>query len=294
VITHAPNDLSALDDVRLAAALATGAGDVLLGLRRRADADRRDGTALDAGASDLRRAGDAAAQSWLAEALAGARPSDAVLSEEAADDPRRLTADRVWIIDPLDGTREFGEHTEDGRWRDDFAVHVALWRRDAGPAGLAGLAGGAVALPACDVVYSSGVRIVAAAGAASDVLGGSRPLRIAVSRSRPPEVATRLAERDDVELVPMGSVGVKVSRVLDGTVDAYLHAGGQHEWDSAAPVAVALASGFVATRLDGSALVYNQPTPWSPDLVVCHPALTAHLRDLLTWAGVDHASAERA
>ena len=159
---------------------------------------------------------------------------------------------------------------------------------------LAGLAGGAVALPACDVVYSSGSRIVPAAGAASDVLGGSRPLRIAVSRSRPPEVATRLAERDDVELVPMGSVGVKVSRVLDGTVDAYLHAGGQHEWDSAAPVAVALASGFVATRLDGSALVYNQPTPWSPDLVVCHPALAAHLRDLLTWAGVDHASAERA
>ena len=92
----------------------------------------------------------------------------------------------------------------------------------------------------------------------------------------------------------MGSVGVKVSRVLDGTVDAYLHAGGQHEWDSAAPVAVALASGFVATRLDGSALVYNQPTPWSPDLVVCHPALAAHLRDLLTWAGVDHAPAERA
>ena len=82
--------------------------------------------------------------------------------------------------------------------------------------------------------------------------------------------------------------------MLDGTVDAYLHAGGQHEWDSAAPVAVALASGFVATRLDGSPLVYNQPTPWSPDLVVCHPALAAHLRDLLTWAGVDHASAERA
>ena len=286
MITHAPNDLSALDDVRLAAALATGAGDVLLGLRRRADADRRDGTALDAGASDLRRAGDAAAQSWLAGALAGARPDDAVLSEEAADDPRRLTADRVWIIDPLDGTREFGEHLDDGRWRDDFAVHVALWRRDAG------LAGGAVALPACDVVYSSGLRIVPAAGAASDVLGGSRAIRIAVSRSRPPEVATRLAERDDVELVPMGSVGVKVSRVLDGTVDAYLHAGGQHEWDSAAPVAVALASGFTATRLDGSPLVYNQPTPWSPDLVVCPPALAAHLRDLLTWAGVDHVSAE--
>ena len=121
------------------------------------------------------------------------------------------------------------------------------------------------------------------------MLEGRRPLRIAVSRSRPPEVAARLAERDDVELVPMGSTGVKVSRVLDGTVDAYVHAGGQHEWDSAAPVAVALASGFVATRLDGSPLVYNQPSPWSPDLVVCHPALAAHLRRLLGEAGVEPA-----
>ena len=288
MITHAPSDLSTLDDVRLAAALARGAGDVLLGLRRRADADRPDGTTLDAGASDLRRAGDAAAQSWLAGALAGARPGDSVLSEEAADDPRRLTAARVWIIDPLDGTREFGEHLEDGRWRDDFAVHVALWRRDAG------LASGAVALPACDAVYSSGERIVPAVGAAGEVIQGRRPIRIAVSRSRPPEVAARLAERDDVQLVPMGSTGVKVSRVLDGTVDAYLHAGGQHEWDSAAPVAVAVASGFVATRLDGSVLVYNQPTPWSPDLVVCHPELAAHLRGLLTWSGVDQISAEPA
>ena len=285
MITHAPHDLSALDDVDLAAALAAGAGDVLLGLRLQADADRPDGVAAEAGAADLRKAGDAAAQAWLASALAGARPDDAILSEEAADDPRRLTASRVWIIDPLDGTREFGEHRDDGGWRDDFAVHVALWRRDGG------LAEGAVALPACDVVYSSGRAVAPDADAARAVLEGARPLRVAVSRSRPPEVAARLAERDDVELVPMGSTGVKVARVLDGTVDAYVHAGGQHEWDSAAPVAVAVGSGFVATRLDGSPLVYNQPTPWSPDLVVCHPGLAPRLRELLTAAGVPEAGA---
>jgi 3'(2'), 5'-bisphosphate nucleotidase len=288
VITHAPHDLSALDDVRLAAALAAGAGDVLLGLRLQADADRPEGEPVDAGATELRRAGDAAAQSWLARALADARPGDAILSEEAADDPRRLTAERVWIIDPLDGTREFGEHRDDGGWRDDFAVHVALWRRDEG------LAGGAVALPACDVVYSSGERLVPDPDAAREVLAGVRPMRIAVSRSRPPEVAARLAERDDVTLVPIGSTGVKVSRVLDGTVDAYVHAGGQHEWDSAAPVAVALASGFVATRLDGSPLVYNQPDPWSPDLVVSHPGLAARLRSLLAAAGVAQVGAQPA
>ncbi len=83
----------------------------------------------------------------------------------------------------------------------------------------------------------------------------------------------------------MGSVGVKIARVLDGTVDAYVHAGGQHEWDSAAPVAVALASGFTATRLDGSPLAYNRPDPWSPDLVVCHPGLEGRVRELLACGG---------
>jgi 3'(2'), 5'-bisphosphate nucleotidase len=277
VITHAPRDLSALDDVRLAAALAEGAGEVLLQLRR--DADAVDGRLGDA-SGDLRKAGDAGSQAWLAAALADARPGDAVLSEEGVDDPRRLLADRVWIIDPLDGTREFGERLESGGWRDDFAVHVALWRRDGG------LVGGAVALPACGVTYSSGTPVLPAPSAAAAVLGGTRPIRVAVSRTRPPEVAQAMADRGDVELVPMGSTGAKVARVLDGTVDAYVHAGGQHEWDSAAPVAVAQAAGFVATRLDGSPLVYNQPRPWSPDLIVCHPALAAHLRGLLTAAGV--------
>ena len=283
MITHAPRDLSALDDVRLAAALAEGAGEVLLQLRRDADAAAALDRPAAEGAGELRKAGDAGAQAWLAAALAEARPGDAVLSEEAVDDPGRLVADRVWIIDPLDGTREFGERLEDGGWRDDFAVHVALWRRDAG------LASGAVALPACGVTLSSGIPVRPDA-TASAVLDGTRPIRVAVSRTRPPEVARAMADGGGVELVPMGSTGAKVARVLDGTVDAYVHAGGQHEWDSAAPVAVAQAAGFVATRLDGSPLVYNQPRPWSPDLVVCHPALAAHLRGLLAAAGVVEAA----
>jgi 3'(2'), 5'-bisphosphate nucleotidase len=282
VIIHVPHDLSGLDDARLAAALAAGAGEALLGLRAVAATSGSGGDP-----TELRRAGDATAQGWLANALEDVRPGDAVLSEEAADDRRRLTADRVWIIDPLDGTREFAERTEDGGWRDDFAVHVALWHRGQG------LAAGAVALPACGTLIASVEPVTPDPAAADQVLGGHRRLRVAVSRSRPPAVATRLATRDDVELVPIGSVGVKVARVLDGTVDAYVHAGGQHEWDSAAPVAIALASGFTATRIDGSPLVYNRPDPWLPDIVVCHPALATHLRGLLDWAGVEPARTKR-
>ncbi|WP_278235140.1 inositol monophosphatase family protein [Isoptericola sp. AK164] len=279
----------ALDDDSLAVALAEGAGQVLLGLRTAIDA--ADGS-FDA--RELKDAGDAAAQSWLAAALAHARPSDAVLSEEAKDDAARLDADRVWIIDPLDGTREFSERSDDGAasggWRDDFAVHVALWARGVDDAtdGPGGLATSAVALPARAVVHTTGSPSSATDqdAAARAVLAGDRPLRIAASRSRPPAFVAALAERDDVELVPMGSAGVKVVSVVDGTVDAYVHGGGQYEWDSAAPVGVALAAGHVATRLDASALEYNRQDPWLPDLFVCHPALAAHLRDALQEVGV--------
>lgn len=267
-----------LSDGELAVALALGAGEVLCGLRATVDAD---GGSFVAG--ELKDAGDAASQSWLAAALAHARPADAVLSEEAVDSPARLTADRVWIIDPLDGTREFAERAGDG-WRDDFAVHVALW--DRGAARSDRLAAGAVGLPARGAVPSTldaGARL-SDAGA---VLAGRRPLRLAASRSRPPRFVQDLAARGDVELVPMGSAGVKVVSVVDGTVDAYVHAGGQYEWDSAAPVAVALAAGLDCTRLDGSALEYNRQDPWLPDLFVCHPAVAAHLRAALTAVGVD-------
>jgi 3'(2'), 5'-bisphosphate nucleotidase len=269
-------DLS--DDVRLAAALAEGAGRVLVALRARAGTGDLplDGRALGA-------AGDAAAQAWLAAALAEHRPADAILSEEAEQDPARLAAARVWIIDPLDGTREFAEIDPDGSRRTDFAVHVALWDRERG------LVAGAVALPGRGQVFHTGSVPPATADAARAVLAGDRPVRIAASRTRPPAVVGRLAVRDDVELVPMGSNGVKVIAVVEGAVDAYIHAGGQYEWDSAAPVAVAHAAGLVATRLDGSPIEYNKPDPWSPDLLVCHAALVAHVRRLLAEAGPDDA-----
>jgi 3'(2'), 5'-bisphosphate nucleotidase len=259
----APSD----DDLAVAAALASGAGEVLVALRD---------TARDLPSSELKDAGDAAAQAWLAAALAAARPDDAVLSEEAADDISRVEADRVWIIDPLDGTREFSERAGEG-WRDDFAVHIALWQRDHG------LTHAAVSLPARGVVHTTSAGDAAGALAASvqEVLDGVRPLRLAISRSRPPRVVHLMAEEAGVEVVPMGSAGVKTVSVLDGTTDAYVHAGGQYEWDSAAPVAVVQSAGFVATRLDGSQLEYNRPNPWLPDLVVCHPALEAHLRALI-------------
>ncbi|HYO41960.1 MAG TPA: inositol monophosphatase family protein [Candidatus Limnocylindrales bacterium] len=271
-------DRAITDDAALAVALAAGAAQVLVALRERADA----GEAPRAG-TELGKAGDAAAQRWLADALAATRPYDAVLSEEAEGDASRLGAARVWIIDPLDGTREFGEIDPDGTRRTDFAVHVALW------ASGAGLVAGAVALPGRGIVLdSAGVLPVSDADARA-VLEGRRPLRIAASRTRPPAIVGRLAERADVDLVPMGSNGVKVVAVVEGRADAYIHAGGQYEWDSAAPVAVARAAGLIATRLDGSALAYNKPDPWSPDLVVCHPALVAHVHRLLAEAGPDDA-----
>lgn len=269
---------ASLGDDAFARALAAGAADVLLALRAAVDA--AGGSFV---AKDFKDAGDAAAQAWLAAALTAARPADAVLSEEAKDDASRTGAGRVWIIDPLDGTREFAERHTDGvragQWRDDFAVHVALWERGAG------LTVGAVALPAREQVLTT-ADVVGPAYDGAAVLTGVRPLRIAASRSRPPAFVAALAERDDVELVPMGSAGVKMMAVADGTVDAYVHGGGQYEWDSAAPVAVARSRGLVCTRLDGSELEYNRESPWLPDLFVCPPALAPHLRELLDTVGV--------
>ena len=265
----------ASDDARLAATLAAGAARVLLGLRDRVD----DGT-FRGDAVALRAAADATSQAYLMTELARARPGDVVLSEEAPDDRRRLVADRVWIIDPLDGTREYAERTADAAWRDDFAVHVALWQR-----GL-GLTDAAVALPARGVVYSTGTPIACTAQPITTADGQRRPVRIAVSRSRPPAFVGRLAVDGSAELVPLGSAGIKVMAVTDGTVDAYVHAGGQYEWDSAAPVAIALAAGMVATRLDGSPLVYNQANPWCPDLVICRPEWVGALESMLAADGL--------
>ena len=241
-------------DAAFAEDLAVSAAVVLADLRATSDLEGR----------ALKDAGDAASQRFLAERLASGRPDDSVLSEEAADSAARLSADRVWIIDPLDGTREFSEH------RDDWAVHVALWERGAG------LTAGAVASPG--IVHGTAAP-VGADRDVSDVLDGSRPLRLAVSRSRPPALVHELVERLGAETVPMGSAGVKTMAVVDGVVDAYVHGGGQYEWDSAAPVVVARAAGLHTSRLDGRPLEYNRENPWLPDLVVCAPALARLLLD---------------
>ena len=245
------------DDDRLAAGLAGEAGRRLLALRARGgDPD------------GLRRDGDRSSHEFLAAELAARRPGDAVLSEEGADDPARLTAGRVWIVDPLDGTREFGEPG-----RADWAVHVALW--DSGA-----LTAGAVALPAQRRILSTADPPAAAprrstADPGSAAAGRSLPvtLRLVVSRTRPPEFASRLAEATGAEIVPLGSAGAKAAAVICGEADGYVHSGGQHEWDSAAPVAVALAAGLHASRIDGSKLCYNQAEPWQPDILICQAAL---------------------
>ena len=247
----------ALSDTGLAAALARAAGNRLQELRR---------SLPGLPPAELKARGDAEAQAVLATGLAAARPSAAGLSEEATDDAARLTASRVWIVDPLDGTREFSER------RADWAVHVALWQDGA-------LVAGAVALPGLDVVLTSDPAPVVPGR-----VDGS-PLRIAVSRSRPPAAAMQVAEAMHAELVPMGSAGFKVAAVIRGDADMYVHGGGQYEWDSAAPVAVAQAAGLHASRLDGSPLRYNQPNPFLPDLVVCRPEVRQQLLRVLEELG---------
>lgn len=245
-------------DQDFATDLARGAGHILTQLRRQIGKSQYD-------AKELRDRGDQEAQRYLSDRLTGERPGDAVLSEEAADSEARLSAERVWIIDPLDGTREYSERA-DGIWRSDWAVHVALWTRQYG------LVAGAVAMPALDEVFEASLAQgdAEAASAHDPAAGLQRPLKLAASRSHPPELVDRIVKNCDVELVRMGSAGVKTMSVLKGETDAYIHDGGQYEWDSAAPVAVAQAHGLHATRLDGSQFEYNQANPWLPDLLICH------------------------
>jgi 3'(2'), 5'-bisphosphate nucleotidase len=235
-------------DHSLAASLASEAGRLLVDLRARVAADVDDPKALG-------REGDAAAHELLMRRLAAERPDDAVLSEEGVADPVRLDAERVWIVDPLDGTREFGEVP-----RSDWAVHVAL---TIGGEPVAG----AVALPGRDLTLGTGPL-------APDVppAWDGAP-RVLVSRSRPPAEALRIADVLGGELVPMGSAGAKAMAVVLGEADVYAHSGGQYEWDSCAPVAVARAAGLHTSRLDGSPLAYNRPDPYLPDLLICRPEL---------------------
>ncbi|MGN6375804.1 MAG: 3'(2'),5'-bisphosphate nucleotidase CysQ [Sphingomonas sp.] len=231
-----------MTDAELAAALARDAGDLLKRIRAEG---KETGKALGA-------RGDREANALILARLAAERPDDCVLSEEAKDDLGRCRAERVWIVDPLDGTREYAEG------REDWAVHVAL-----AVGGHPVL--GAVALPDRNLVLASDT--VTPPGAPRD-----RPIMV-VSRTRPPEIALKVAKALGAELLPMGSAGAKAMAVVDGRADIYLHAGGQYEWDNCAPAAVALGAGLHASRLDGSPLVYNNPDPSLPDLLVCSKAL---------------------
>jgi 3'(2'), 5'-bisphosphate nucleotidase len=234
-------------DGALAAHLADGAGRLLVDLRARLAAEGVDPRALG-------QEGDRRSHDLLMAGLAEARPDDAVLSEEGVADPVRLTRSRVWIVDPLDGTREFREVP-----RTDWAVHVAL-TVDGDPVA------GAVALPAQGRTLSTAVP-----PPLPPPTGG--PPRVVVSRSRPPAEAKRLADELGWELVSLGSAGAKAMAVVLGDADVYPHSGGQYEWDSAAPVAVARAAGLHTSRLDGSPLVYNRDDPYLPDLLICRPEL---------------------
>ncbi len=248
-----------MTDAELAAHLAECAGRILLQVR---DSGMFDGKALG-------KAGDQTANQFLVHALRQQRPDDGLLSEESQDTAERLGKSRVWIVDPVDGTREYGEA------RSDWAVHVGL--------AIDGVASvGAVALPGYDggiVLRTDQPRALPAAS--------TRP-RLVISRTRPAAEALAVAEALNGELVPMGSAGAKAMAVVLGEAEIYLHSGGQYEWDSCAPVAVALAHGLHCSRIDGAPMVYNQPDTWLPDLLICRtqwaePVL-AHVRGMVAQA----------
>ena len=248
-----------MNDAELARHLAEETGNRLLAVRERLYQD---------GASSwfAKDVGDATGQRFIDETLGEHRPDDAILSEEALDDPRRLNADRVWIIDPLDGTQEYSEFD-----RADWAVHVALWERTASGGALTAAA---VSLPAL------GLTLTADPPPAPPARHGGRP-RLVVSRSRATREVVMVAERLGCDIIPMGSAGAKAMAVVLGEADIYVHAGGQHQWDSAAPVGVARAAGLHTSRVNGAELTYNERDSWLPDLVICQQHLARPVLEAL-------------
>jgi 3'(2'), 5'-bisphosphate nucleotidase len=242
-------------DADLARRLAVEAGQLLVQVREEM-------TARNASSWQVMDTGDIASHRFLVEQLRIARPDDAVLSEEGADDPRRATAERVWIVDPLDGTNEFGE-----RGRHDWAVHVALWERGE-------LTAAAVSLPALGAVFGTDPAPVLPTPTRE------RP-RLITSRNRAPYAAVLVADALECDAVRLGSAGAKAMAVVLGEADIYVHDGGMYQWDSAAPAAVALAAGLHATRIDGSPLVYNERDAWLPDFLICRPELADPVLDAI-------------
>lgn len=242
-------------DDELAVRLARQAGELLTALR--SELIRR-------GASpwQLMDTGDMASHHFLLDELTAHRPDDAVLSEEGSEDPRRFATDRVWIVDPLDGTNEFGE-----RGRSDWAVHVALWHDGR-------LAAGAVSLPALDLVFATDPAPVL------PPMDRDHP-RIITSRHMNPYSTVRVANALGCDAVRLGSAGAKAMAVVVGQADIYVHDGGMYQWDSAAPAAVALAAGLHVSRTDGSPIVYNRRDPWLPDFLICRQELAEQVLDVL-------------
>ncbi|MEZ0243780.1 MAG: 3'(2'),5'-bisphosphate nucleotidase CysQ [Sphingomonas sp.] len=230
-----------MTDAELAAQIATEAGELLLAIQKSGLSGR-----------ELCNAGDMQANLLILARLRAERPGEAILSEESADDSNRLTQSRVWIIDPLDGTREFGEG------RSDWAVHVAL--------AIDGVAAvGAVALPGLGVTLSS--------DAPPPLKPAHHPPRMLVSRTRPSQLCADVCAAIAAETIGMGSAGAKAMAVVRGEAEIYLHSGGQHQWDNCAPAAVAAAAGLHVSRIDGSPIVYNQPGTSIPDLLICRREL---------------------
>jgi 3'(2'), 5'-bisphosphate nucleotidase len=221
----------------------------------------------------LGKAGDQTANQFLVHALREVRPEDGLLSEEEKDNPERLAKSRVWIVDPVDGTREYGEE------RADWAVHVGM--AVDGEAVL-----GAVALPGLDLTGTGGGTVLRS-DQPRPLPAAPEKLRMVVSRTRPAKEAVAVAERLDAELVPMGSAGAKAMAVILGQADIYLHSGGQYEWDSMAPVAVAQAHGLHCSRIDGSPLVYNQQDVYLPDLLICRKEHAQQVLGLIAEVQVD-------
>ena len=242
---HVTDPSSVESDAELAVRLAVQTGRGLVGLREKMQVEGMHTWQVMDG-------GDAAAQRFIEDELRRLRPDDALLSEEGLEDPRRFDGDRVWIVDPLDGTREFGEPG-----RSDWAVHVALWEGDH-------FAAGAVSLPALGVVFATDPAPVL------PTVERPRP-RLVTSRTRAPYAAVIVAEALGCDAIRLGSAGAKAMAVVTGEADIYLHDGGMYQWDSAAPAAVASAAGLHVSRIDGSPLMYNHPDPWLPDFLVCRP-----------------------
>lgn len=256
---HAHQAATAESDAALAARLATEAGRLLLEVRS---------SMVEQGVYpwQLMDAGDMAAHRFLMKALGEARPGDVVMSEEGVDDARRFSAERVWIVDPLDGTHEYGEPP-----RQDWAVHVALWERGRG------LTAAAVALPDLALTFATDPPAPLAE------CTRDRP-RLVTSRSRNPYSAVVVATALGADAVRLGSAGAKAMAVLVGDADVYVHDGGMYQWDSAAPAAVAAAAGLHVSRIDGSPLVYNEHDPWLPDFLVCRPELAGAVLSALADA----------